>query len=127
MPYSEMPRFMNGLDALVLPSLETAQWKELFGRVLIEAMACGVPVIASATGGIPDVVGDAGILVRPGDIAGLAEGLQEIVGDPARRAELGEKGRKRTITLFDVRRVGRMLANDIEAVLGGSRPVDSVR
>jgi glycosyltransferase involved in cell wall biosynthesis len=63
--YGTMPEVLRRIDALVLPSLATPYWKELFGRVLIEAMACEVPVVGTSTGGIPEVIGDAGILVPP--------------------------------------------------------------
>ena len=55
-----------------MPSLPTPGWLEQFGRVAVEAMACGVPVVASDTGALPDVVGDAGLLVPPGDPEALA-------------------------------------------------------
>ncbi|MFN2202543.1 MAG: glycosyltransferase, partial [Caldilineaceae bacterium] len=58
---TEMPPFYQGLDVFVLPSRTTPTWKEQFGRVLIEAMSCGVPVIGSDSGEIPHVVADAGL------------------------------------------------------------------
>ena len=118
-PYSEMPRLLNSLDVLVLPSLETTHWKELFGRILIEAMACGVPVVASASGGIPDVVGDAGILFNVGDVADLVEKLRGLTQDPSKAEELGQRGRERVQKLFDARVVAEMLAQDLAvAILG---------
>ena len=62
------------MDLLCAPSRTTPRWREQFGRMLIEAMACGVPVIASPSGEIPYVVGDAGVLVPEGDPDGLAPG-----------------------------------------------------
>ena len=75
----ELPRYMNCMDVLVLPSLTTAQWKEQYGRTLAEAMACGVPVIGSDSGAIPEVVGKAGLVVREGNVSGLAEGLRSAI------------------------------------------------
>ena len=59
-PPEDVPRYINCMDVLVLPSLTTPGWVEFFGRVLVEAMACEVPVIGSDSGEIPNVVGDAG-------------------------------------------------------------------
>lgn len=83
-----MPLF----DVFVLPSLN-----EGMGRVLVEAMAAGVPVVASRTGGIPDLVrdGETGILVAPMDEAGLAEGLSRLLADSAQARRMGARGRLR--------------------------------
>ena len=63
----EMPQFYNSLDILAVPSLTQPNWKEQFGRVIMEAMACGVPVIGSDSGEIPQVIGDAGVIVPERD------------------------------------------------------------
>jgi len=77
----------------VVPSI----WPEPFGQVAIEAMACGRPVVASAIGGLQDSVvhGETGLLVPPGDDKALAEAIRSLLNDPARRAAMGEAGRKR--------------------------------
>lgn len=86
-----LPEFYRGLDVLVVPSLPTPGWLEQFGRVVIEAMASGVPVIASRSGALPDVVDGAGILVDPGSVDGLRDAMAE-VAEPTRWAELREAG-----------------------------------
>ncbi len=65
------------LDVLVVPSIPTPSWLEQFCRVAVEAMASGVPVVASRTGAIPDVLGDVGVLVEPRDATALADGVDE--------------------------------------------------
>ena len=102
MSHAEIPEVMRSFDVLVLPSLETKYWKEQFGRVLIEAMACAVPVVASNSGGIPDVIGDSGKLFKTGSSLELAEILRDLVESRRLRAGLGAKGRQRAMQLFDI-------------------------
>lgn len=82
--------FYRSLDVLAVPSLSTAQWTEQFGRVAIEAMACGIPVVSSDAGALPDVVGGAGIVVPQNDAPALAGALALAGGE--RSAELRAAG-----------------------------------
>jgi len=72
---SDAARTIGALDVMVLPSRTTRTWSEQFGRVLIEAMACGARVVASKSGAIPEVVGDAGLLVAEDDVDGFARAI----------------------------------------------------
>ncbi len=94
-PSHEMANFYRGLDVLVLPSRSQPNWKEQFGRVLIEAMASAVPVIGSSCGEIPNVIGDAGLIFPEGDSAALQAHLQALLDDPTARDDWGQKGRQR--------------------------------
>jgi glycosyltransferase involved in cell wall biosynthesis len=96
-PSTEMPGFYRQLDALVLPSRTQPNWKEQFGRVLIEAMACGVPVVGAESGAIPGVIGEAGLTFSEGDAAALQRQLQTLIDDPERHRALSEAGRKRVL------------------------------
>ncbi|MGC8594964.1 MAG: glycosyltransferase family 4 protein [Candidatus Kryptoniota bacterium] len=80
------------LDVLVLPSLTTKRWKEQFGRVLVEAMSCGVPVIGSSSGAIPEVIGDAGIVFNEGDPVSLARAIGKLESDKALRIDFSRRG-----------------------------------
>lgn len=106
-PHTEIPAYINAMDVLVLPSLTTPRWKEQFGHVLIEAMACGVPVIGSDSGAIPEVIGDAGLIVPEGDPRALAQAIDSLRASDSRRAALGQRGRKRVLALYTNERIGR--------------------
>jgi glycosyltransferase involved in cell wall biosynthesis len=82
-PPAEVSAFLRGLDALVLLTRTTNAVREQFGRVIIEAQACGVPVIGSTCGAIPDVVGDGGWIVPERDGTALRDLLNKIACDPA--------------------------------------------
>jgi len=110
LPSAKMPGFYRELDVLVLPSLTRPNWKEQFGRVLIEAMACAVPVIGSDSGEIPNVIDDAGLICPEGDAAALARALSSLSRSPDKRHELGVRGRKRVLQKFTHRRVARHTA-----------------
>lgn len=92
--------YVNAMHVLAAPSQTTRRWKEQFGRMLIEAMACGVPVVGSDSGEIPFVIGDAGIVLPEGDAAAWAARLAELLESPARRAELAARGRERAEVAF---------------------------
>lgn len=102
---SGMPQFYNSLDLLVVPSLTQPNWKEQFGRVLMEAMASGVPVIGSDSGEIPNVIGDAGLVIPEGDVAALARAIQQLVNQPALRRDLGVRGADRARKHFSQARI----------------------
>jgi glycosyltransferase involved in cell wall biosynthesis/O-antigen/teichoic acid export membrane protein len=87
---SDVPRVLAALDVFCMPSL----W-EGFGLALVEAMAAGVPAVVSRIDSLPEVLGEAGVLVPPADAAALATALGELLADTARREELARRGRER--------------------------------
>jgi glycosyltransferase involved in cell wall biosynthesis len=100
---AELRRAYESADVFVLPAvLDSRGDTEGLGVVLLEAMNYGVPVVASRTGGIVDIVvdGETGILVPPGDAAALAGALRKVLEDPARARLLGEAGRRRLAEQF---------------------------
>ena len=86
----DIPEIMQVLDIFVLPSLN-----EGMGRVLVEAMAAGRPIVASRVGGIPDLVKDGqnGFLVKPSDVSDLSFAIKKLLDDKKMREEMGKKGR----------------------------------
>ncbi|MFZ1753300.1 MAG: glycosyltransferase family 4 protein [Caldilineaceae bacterium] len=99
-PTGQIAGLIGGLDALVLPSRSTTVWKEQLGRVLLEAMAVGVPVIGSDSGAIPEVIGDAGLIFPEGDVRALAARLEELRADAGLRGELIGRGLVRATSLY---------------------------
>jgi glycosyltransferase involved in cell wall biosynthesis len=88
-PHQDVPAFLRSLGVFVMPSRA-----ESFGVAALEAQACGVPVVATNVGGLPEVVrdGETGLLVPPNDPRALAEGIQVLLSDPQRRSDMGRAG-----------------------------------
>jgi phosphatidylinositol alpha-1,6-mannosyltransferase len=98
--HDEMPAFYNAMDVLCAPSQTTLRWREQFGRMLTEAMACGVPVVASRSGEIPNVIGDAGILLPENDVDAWAATLTRVLQDGAERRTLADRGLRRARSIY---------------------------
>jgi glycosyltransferase involved in cell wall biosynthesis len=106
--HEDVPPYINLMDCLVLPSqtsykfktLTTVGWKEQFGHVLIEAMACKIPVIGSDCGEIPHVIGDAGLIFPEGNAEKLRECLHELMERPELAADLGDRGYNRVMNNY---------------------------
>jgi glycosyltransferase involved in cell wall biosynthesis len=99
-PSTAMPAIVAAWDTLALPSLTRPNWKEQFGRILVEAMASGVPCVGSASGEIPHVLGDAGLVVPEGDPGALREALARLREDVLLRRDLADRGRARVLARF---------------------------
>ena len=117
LPSAQLPEVYRSLDALVLPSRSKRNWKEQFGRTLIEAMACGVPVIGSTCGEIPHVIDEAGLIFPEGDIAGLRAHLDRLMRDANLRRDLAARGRARVLQHFTQKQVAAATAEVYCAVL----------
>jgi glycosyltransferase involved in cell wall biosynthesis len=96
----EMPKALGELDILVVPSRTRANWKEQFGRVIIEAMACEVPVVGSDSGEIPHVIGEGGLIFPEGNVTLLARRLDELLANDELRREIGRLARRRVLTHY---------------------------
>lgn len=106
----ELAEWLRRCDALVLPSRSMPAWKERTGRALTEAMACGLPVVGSDSGAIPEIVRDAGLIFPEGDVAALAACLERLAASPELRLQLGERGRLRVARAYSQERVAARTA-----------------
>ncbi|MDZ4717672.1 MAG: glycosyltransferase [Roseiflexaceae bacterium] len=97
---ADVPNELRHLDALVLPSHTTRTWKEQFGRILVEAMSCAIPVVGSSSGEIPNVIADAGLIFPEGDVHALANRLLQLLEDPNLRSSLACRGRERVLAEY---------------------------
>ena len=113
----EVPDYMNAIDVLALPSRTTRRWKEQFGRVLVEAMACETPPVGSSSGEIPMVMGDAGLVFPEGAVAALADQLRSLYDNPQFLATLGRRGRARVVERFTHREIAAQTVQVYEEVL----------
>lgn len=116
---TEMYRYYPAMDLFVLPSRTTAAWKEQFGRVLIEAMSCGTPVIGSSSGEIPLVIDQAGLIFPERDSHCLASAIRQLMEDEPRRQHLAELGRERVLTHFTWKKVAQLTADIIREAARG--------
>lgn len=102
---SDIPSVMTSMDMVCIPSLTAPHWKEQFGRVIIEAMACGVPVIGSTSGEIPYVIGDAGRVCTEGNVDELREALHTLIDSREERQRLSILGQERVRSLYTNERI----------------------
>lgn len=116
-PHTEAPHWLSLFDVMVLASETRGNWKEQFGRVLIEALACGTPVIGSDSGEIPHVIRatGGGLIFPEADVLALAGALRILAGDPALRRQLAEAGREAVGRLYAQGALVRRFAGIIEA------------
>ena len=117
-PHAQIPEFMQAMDVFVLPSLTTSHWKEQFGHVLIEAMACEVAVIGSNSAEIPNVIGSSGIVVPEGDSNRLCDALQQLSENKPERLDLANKGRLRAVEKYTNEKIASHTIDFIEQLLG---------
>lgn len=93
--YELTPEYFKEIDVLVIPTQTTGRIREQFGRVIVEAMASGVPVIGSTCGAIPEVIADAGLVFPEGDGTALADAIQRLLGNEELQSKFAWMGRTR--------------------------------
>jgi len=119
--HAEVPGYLAGIDVLALPSISTKGWREQFGRALIEAMACEIPVVGTDSGEIPNIIRETGggLIVREGRSSELAEAIVRLLQDSSLSRSLAQHGREVVLRRYSVEAV----CDRLEAILGqlGSR------
>jgi glycosyltransferase involved in cell wall biosynthesis len=115
--HDEVPRYLNAVDLLCVPSQTLPRWREQFGRTLIEAFACGVPVVGSDSGEIPYVVADAGVIVPESADDEWVRAIDRLIRDPDLRRELAARGLERARTVYAWPRVARQHVQFFETLL----------
>jgi glycosyltransferase involved in cell wall biosynthesis len=110
--------FLRSLSVLSVPTPTGVA----FGTYLLEAMACGVPVVQPRTGSFPEILEatGGGVLCPPGDPDALAAALSELLADPARRAELARRGRDSVVKSMDLDTMARTVTGIYQGVLQGT-------
>lgn len=122
-PHREAPVYLAAMHALVLPSLTRPGWKEQFGRVLIEAPSCGVPVIGTDSGEIPYLIERtrAGLVVPEGNVPALHEAMRRLCESPQLHDRLREAGRIEVEQQFGYPALAYRFKQLLEAIVGEHR------
>ena len=100
--YDDMPEVYQQADIFVAPSKPTPTWEEQYNTSLMEAQAAGLPIVTTNTGGIPENVGDAAIVVSPGDVDAITKAVKRFIDEPKLRALYRKKARERATRVHDI-------------------------
>lgn len=110
-PHEQVANFMQGLDIFVLPSFDVDQWKEQFGHVLIEAMACKIAVVGSDAGDIPNVIAGVGQIFKQKNIESLRQSLKKLVQDEQYRNDIAMLGYQKVIKNYSCAAIAEQTYN----------------
>jgi glycosyltransferase involved in cell wall biosynthesis len=113
-----VPRFLQAADFLVLPS-----YSEGMPQAVLEAMNCGLPIVATRVGGVPEAVidGETGLLVEPKGVEQLRNAMERMIVDEPFRLRAGQKGLVRAREVFDSERNANFFADALWSLVGGRR------
>ncbi len=114
--HTDIARYMNCMDVLVLHSLTMPFWKEQFGHVIIEAMSCETAVIGSDSAEVPNVIGDAGIVTPEKNVEALRGALTRLAASPELRRQIGKAGRARVMTKYTHEVIAQQLVEFFESL-----------
>ena len=121
-PHSKAPGYLSAFDLLVIPSETRTNWKEQFGRVIIEAMACLTPVVGSNSGEIPNLIRatGGGLVFEEGNADALAKQLSLLTLDASLREQTAEQGRQTVLAQYNTSAIARQFINEINRVVQSS-------
>ncbi len=105
----DVPAYMRSCDLIAVPSLTTKTWREQFGRIVVESMACGVPVVAFDSGSLAEVVSDSGLLATEGSVVELYQAIKRVALDKELHQTLKEKGLRRAQTQYSWQKVAELM------------------
>ncbi len=128
-PHDEVADYINLMSTLILPSettykfktLTSVGWKEQFGHVIIEAMACKVPVIGSDSGEIPHVIGDAGLIFPEGNVEELANRLEQLIDNPDLTENIAQMGYAKAMAQYTNIALAKQQLEFYQELLSSSR------
>lgn len=109
LPYSQIEKIYQTADIFCLPSKNTKYWQEQFGMALVEAMACGLPIVTTKTGAIGEVCAGAAIYTKPGDADDLQLKLESLITNQSARVALSNKARVRAQDRYDHRKIAKQI------------------
>ncbi len=117
-PHPEAPAYLSAFDLLVIPSETRANWKEQFGRVIIESMACLTPVVGSNSGEIPNLIEatGGGLVFEEGDADALAAQLSKLIKNVDLRDQIANKGRQTVLNQYNTDAIARQFIDEINRV-----------
>ena len=118
-PHDETPRYLSAFDALVLPSETQANWKEQFGRVITESLACGTAVIGSDSGEIPNLIraSEGGLVFPERNAQEFAKALQTLIASPSLAQDFAARGMAWTIKNMTLTAIAAKMASTIEGAM----------
>jgi len=109
LPYQKIQNEYQKADIFCLPSRETKTWAEQYGMCLIEAMACGLPIVTTNSGAIPEVVGDAALIYHYSNVKELKTNLEKLISSETLRQTLSKAGRKRAKEKYDRLKISKQI------------------
>ncbi len=122
-PLSDIPEVMSAVDLMIVPSVTTPEWSEQFGRVAVEAMFAGTPLITSSCGALPEVVGDSALIVPERSPKPLAEAIERLLNDSPFSTDLADSAREQALRRFHPDALAGMLVRFWSEVVSGAHHV----